>query len=52
MSTVRKVRVGSKLRRAYDTSQTPLERVVSSPQAHAARVAELKSLRDSLNPFR
>jgi len=48
---VKKVRVGSKLRRVYDTPQTPLQRVASSPQAHAARVAELQSLRESLNPF-
>src|SRR2546427_11507133 len=33
------------------TPQTPLERVASWPQAHAARVAELQSLRESLNPF-
>jgi len=48
---VKKVRVGSKLRRVYDTPQTPLQRVASSPQADAARVAELQSLRESLNPF-
>src|SRR3989449_3820089 len=48
---VKKVRVGSKLRRVYDTPQTPLQRVASSPQAHAARVAELQSLQESLNPF-
>jgi hypothetical protein len=29
---VKKVRVGSKLRRVYDVPQTPLERVASSPQ--------------------
>src|SRR3989454_883448 len=48
---VKKVRVGSKLRRVYDTPQTPLQRVATSPQAHAARVAESQSLRESLNPF-
>ena len=37
---VKKVRVGSKLRRVYDAAKTPLE-----------RVAELKRLRQSLDPF-
>jgi hypothetical protein len=49
---VKKTRVGSKLRRVYDAPQTPLERVASSPQANSARVAELKDLRKSLDPFR
>src|SRR3989454_3944661 len=39
------------LRRGGHAPQTPLQRVASSPQAHAARVAELQSLRESLNPF-
>src|SRR5947209_18227449 len=48
---LQKVRVGSKVRRVYDGPRTPLQRVASSPQAHAARVAELQSLQESLNPF-
>ncbi len=48
---VKKTRVGSKLRRVYDEAQTPLERVAACPQAHAAQVAELKTLRNHLNPF-
>ncbi len=48
---VKKVRVGSKLRRVYDAAQTPLERVAASPQADRARVSALKTLRKSLNPF-
>jgi transposase InsO family protein len=48
---VKKVRVGSKLRRVYDAAQTPLERVAASPQAHGTQVAELKILRKSLDPF-
>ncbi len=48
---VKKVRLGSKLRRVYDAPQTPLERVASSPQANPASVAELKSLSKSLDPF-
>jgi transposase InsO family protein len=48
---VKKVRVGSKLRRVYDAAQTPLERVSASPQAHGGQVAELRILRRSLDPF-
>src|SRR6266849_332172 len=48
---VKKVRVGSKLRRVYDAPQTPLERVARSAQADAARVAALQQLRQNLNPF-
>ncbi len=48
---VKKVRVGSKLRRVYDAAQTPFERVLASPQANPAHVAALKSLMKSLNPF-
>lgn len=49
---VKKTHVGSKLRRVYDAPQTPLERVASSLQGDSARVAELKELRKSLDPFR
>ncbi len=48
---VKKVRVGSKLRRVYDAPQTPLERVARSAQADAAQVAALQQLRQNLNPF-
>jgi transposase InsO family protein len=48
---VKKVRVGSKLRRVYGAAQTPLDRVLTSPGVNADRVAELKALRDRLNPF-
>jgi transposase InsO family protein len=48
---VKKVRVGSKMRRVYDAAQTPLERVLASAQAHPTRVAELQKLRQSLDPF-
>ncbi len=47
----RKERVGSRLRRVYDRPQTPFERALASPQADPQKVAELKTLRDSLNPF-
>jgi hypothetical protein len=48
---VKKVRVGSKVRRVYDAAQTPLQRVLASGAANAPRVAELKKLRLSLDPF-
>src|SRR5256712_115950 len=48
---VKKVRVGSKVRRVYDAAQTPWERVLASGQADPAQVAELKKLRQSLDPF-
>jgi transposase InsO family protein len=47
----KKVRVGSKLRRVYSPAQTPLERVLASGQADARRVAELKRLHSTLDPF-
>ena len=48
---VKKVRVGSKVRRIYDAAQTPLERVLACAQAKPEQVAELKKLRQSLDPF-
>jgi hypothetical protein len=48
---VRKVRVGSRLRRTYDHPQTPLERVLACPQADPVKCMRLKLLRDRLNPF-
>jgi hypothetical protein len=48
---VKKVRVGSKVRRVYDEAQTPLERVLAGVQAKPERVAELKKLHQSLDPF-
>jgi len=51
VTLVKKVRVGSKVRRVYDAAQTPLQRVLASGAAKAARVAELEKLRRSLDPF-
>jgi transposase InsO family protein len=48
---LKKVRVGSKMRRVYSPAQTPFERVLASGQADARRVAELAKLRSSLDPF-
>jgi hypothetical protein len=48
---LRKVRVGSKVRRVYDGPRTPFERVRACPQADPANVAQLEELRKRLDPF-
>lgn len=48
---VKKVRVGSKVRRVYDGPRTPFERVRECAQAHAEKVAQLEQLRKRLDPF-
>jgi hypothetical protein len=48
---VKKLRVGSRLRRVYDRAQTPLDRVRASEVADPARLAELDQWRASLDPF-
>jgi hypothetical protein len=48
---LRKVRVGSKLKRIYDTSKTPFQRVCECPHADPAKVAYFKTLLASLDPF-
>ena len=48
---VKKVRVGSKVRRVYDGPKTPLERVVAAQQGEAAQLSILKELQRTLDPF-
>lgn len=48
---VKKVRVGSKVRRVYDGPRTPFERVKACPGANPEHVARLEQLRKSLDPF-
>src|SRR5260370_438984 len=48
---VKKVRVGSKVRRVYDGPKPPLERVVASKQGDAAQLSILKELQRTLDPF-
>jgi len=48
---VRKVRVGSRIRRVYDRPQTPFERVRACPEADPVKVAQLQALRAQLDPF-
>jgi hypothetical protein len=48
---LKKVRVGSKVRRVYDPPRTPFERVQACRQANLEQVARLEQLRKSLDPF-
>ena len=48
---VRKVRVGSKLKRIYGLPMTPFQRVCSCKEVHPQKVAKLKRLFRSLDPF-
>jgi len=48
---VKKVRVGSKVRRVYDGPRTPLERVRMCGPADREQVARLEELRRTLDPF-
>jgi len=48
---VRKVRVGSTVRRIYDGPRTPFERVRACSQAKPEQVARLEQLRKTLDPF-
>lgn len=46
-----KTRVGSKLKRRYDTPAAPLDRVARSVHADRARLGVLKAARKQLDPF-
>jgi hypothetical protein len=48
---IRKERVGSRLRRRYDTARTPLARVLECKEVRPMVVARLTALRDRLDPF-
>ncbi len=48
---LKKVRVGSKVRRVYDPPRTPFERVKACPQVNPEQVARLEQLRKGLDPF-
>jgi hypothetical protein len=48
---IRKERVGSRIRRRYDTAMTPFARVVASKAVRPMVVARLKALRERLDPF-
>jgi hypothetical protein len=46
-----KERVGSRVRRRYDTPRTPLERVLACPEINARVAEDLRRQRDRLDPF-
>lgn len=48
---LKKVRVGSRVRRVYDAARTPFERVRECLQADPEKVAKLEALRKRLDPF-
>jgi len=48
---VKKMRVGSRLRRQYDAAQTPFARVRACPEADPVQVAALTRLSETLDPF-
>lgn len=48
---VRKVRVGSWLRRVYDRPQTPLDRLLATGAGDPAKIAAFQQLRTRLDPF-
>lgn len=48
---LKKVRVGSKVRRVYDGPRTPFERMRACPQADREEVARLDERRKHLDPF-
>lgn len=47
----KKIRVGSKLIRKYDSAKTPFQRVLESGTYHRVKMKKLKEIRDSLDPF-
>lgn len=48
---LKKVRVGSTVRRVYDAARTPFERVRECAQADPGKLAQLAQLQKSLDPF-
>ncbi len=51
MKLLRKERIGSRLKRVYDEPQTPFERVVASQKGDPRKIADLRRLQDSMDPF-
>ncbi len=48
---LRKERIGSRVRRIYDKPKTPFERVLESKEGDPIKIAGLKNLLNTLNPF-
>ena len=51
LKLLRKVRIGSRLKRVYTPPQTPLQRLRSCPQADPEKMASWEHLLASLDPF-
>lgn len=51
MKLVSKQRVGSKIRRKYDTPKTPLQRLIQSGHGDPKMMAHYQQLQKDLNPF-
>ena len=48
---LKKIHIGSKLKRVYDKPKTPFQRVCECKNVYPDKIAELKKLSLSLNPF-
>jgi hypothetical protein len=48
---VKKIRVGSRVKRIYDPPKTPFQRVCESSQADPSKIAHFKKLLESTDPF-
>jgi hypothetical protein len=48
---VKKIHIGSKLKRVYDKPKTPFQRVCECKNVDLMKIADLKKLSLSLNPF-
>jgi len=46
-----KLRVGSRLRRRYSSAQTPLDRLLTHTEVDLQKAQELRTLRETLDPF-
>lgn len=48
---IKTIRIGSRKKRIYDSPQTPLDRLLGSKHVDQDKLAQLKTLRESLDPF-
>jgi hypothetical protein len=46
-----KIRIGSRIKRVYGKTQTPMDRLLESGKGDRIKLEELQKLRDSLDPF-
>ena len=48
---IKTIRIGSRKKRIYDSPQTPLDRLLGSKNVDQDKLEQLKTLRESLDPF-